>query len=104
MTRDCWVYDHCISYHVKEKELKTSAIHILESVHNQYTIPDEICKKDKCEVVVTYAETVSLEKGNHSFFEIFSTSQGLFLIVAEWCGHFLVVYKKAPTIAFTRKL
>ena len=32
--------------------------------------PDEICKKDKCEGVVTHAETVSLEKGIHSYFEI----------------------------------
>ena len=43
--------------------------------------PDEICKNDKCEDV-TYAETVSLEKGNHSYFESLITSHVLFLILA----------------------
>ena len=35
--------------------------------------PDEICKNDICEDV-PYAETVSLEKGNHSYFESLITS------------------------------
>ena len=68
--------------------------------------PDEICKNNKCEDV-TYAETVSLEKGNHSYFESLITSHVLFLILLMMScvplipiGFFLVAFKKKPYRSF----
>ena len=67
--------------------------------------PDEICKKDKREDVVTHAETVSLEKGIHSYFEILLNYVTFFVPNAGFImscvplipvGFFLVAFKKAP--------
>ena len=94
------------------KNLQGNKIYIL--VHNLFYAlvcsPDEICKNDKSEDV-TYAETVSLEKRNHSYFENLITSHVLFLILPMMScvplipmGFFLVAFKKALSIALTRKL